>query len=32
MDLVMGFFTGPIVSFFRERAVAPMVKKMGIQV
>ncbi len=29
--VVVAFFTGPIVSFFREKAVIPLVKKLGIQ-
>lgn len=28
--VVMAFFTGPIVSFFRERLIGPMVKKIGV--
>lgn len=30
--VVMAFFTGPIVTFFRERLISPMVKKMGVVV
>ena len=30
--VVVAFFTGPIVSFFRENVISPMVGKMGIHI
>lgn len=30
--IVMAFFTGPIVTFFRERLISPMAKKMNIMI